>query len=50
MGKVWILGRQYDMADNADKLALLDLIENCKKRDASGDLSMIAFALMGVIG
>lgn len=45
----WILGTQYDLSTKDGFTAVLDLIEDCQKRQAPNDLSMVAFALMDVI-
>lgn len=44
--KVWILGTQYDLAEPLDINALFNRIEDCQKRGAINDQTMIATALM----
>ena len=44
---IWILGREYDLNTELGRKAVMDLIDSSKAREASGDLSMICYALIG---
>ncbi len=46
---VWILGKQYDVKTELGRKAVLDLIDDARDRQAPGDLSMIAYALIGLL-
>lgn len=41
-----ILGTNYDLGSEPDVLKLMDLIDKCKARGASGDLCLIAYAIL----
>lgn len=47
--KVWVLGKEYDVHDSADRLKLLNVIDGARDRCAYGDLSGICFVLLGCI-
>lgn len=44
--KLWILGKMYDLSKAEERGLVMDLIDDAKARDATNDLSLIAYALM----
>lgn len=43
---IFALGTQYDLNNAEDVNKVMDAIDNAKKRNALGDLSMIAYGLL----
>ena len=46
--EMWILGKKYDTKTKEGRAGIVNLIDNARDREAFGDLSMIAFALMSL--
>lgn len=47
--KVLIFGTEYDLKSSEDLVKIMDLTDDAKNRGASGDLSMIVYALLGEV-